>query len=121
MLALIQHRLERTLEVARVIHRVEDTEDIDTAGRGTLDEGIHHVIGVMTIAEQVLGAQQHLLLSLGHRFLQGTNARPGVFAQVADAGVEGRAAPALQRPEADVVQLGGDRQHVIEAHARGQQ
>ena len=45
----------------------------------------------------------------------------GSSLQEAHAGVEGRAAPGFQRPEADAVELGADRQHVFGAHAGGDQ
>lgn len=49
------------------------------------------------------------------------DALPGVFVEEADARIEGRAAPFLNRPEADGIELGGNRQHVGGQHACGVQ
>jgi hypothetical protein len=53
--------------------------------------------------------------------LSSAQALPGVFAQIANAGIEGGAAPGLQRPIADLIELVGDGQHVVDAHARREQ
>ncbi len=81
---------------------------------GALHEALHHVIGVVAVAEQVLAAEQHLQRGLGHRLFQLAQADPRVLAEKADAGVKGGAAPALQRAVADVVQLSGNGQHIVE-------
>ncbi|CQK20011.1 Uncharacterised protein [Salmonella enterica subsp. enterica serovar Typhimurium str. DT104] len=75
----------------------------------------------MAVAEQVLAAQQHLQGSLRHGFFELAQAQPRVFAEKADTGVKGGAAPALQRPVAHVIERGGNRQHVIKAQAGGEQ
>ncbi|VEA42563.1 Uncharacterised protein [Salmonella enterica subsp. enterica] len=85
------------------------------------DEAFHHVIGVVAVAEQVLAAQQHLQRGFGHGFFEFAQAQPRVFAEKADTGVKGGAAPALQRPVAHVIERGGNRQHVIKAQAGGEQ
>ena len=46
---------------------------------------------------------------------------PGILFEKTQTGVEGRAAPDLQRPIADGVELLGDGQHVLRPHARGQE
>ncbi len=121
VLALFDHRRHRALDVAHVVHGVEHAEHVHAAFRGPLHEGVDHVVGVMAVAEQVLPTQQHLLGRVGHRFLELANPLPGVFAQVADAGVEGGAAPGFQRPETDAVEFLRDRQHVVQAQAGGEQ
>ncbi|MNY25456.1 hypothetical protein D3C86_1592410 [compost metagenome] len=120
MFAQLLDRLERGLQVARIVHRVEHTEHIDTIKGGALDEFLHHVIGVVPIAEQVLPTQEHLLAGIGHGLFQLTDAMPWIFTQVTNAGVESRATPGLYRPEADLIELGRDRQHVLEAQAGGE-
>ena len=117
MLADLPHRLECGLQVAGVIHRVEDAEHIHPVGRRALDELLHHVISIVPIAQQILTAQQHLLAGIGHGFFQLTDTLPRIFSQIANTGVEGRATPGFDRPEADLVQLAGDRQHVFKTHA----
>jgi hypothetical protein len=48
-------------------------------------------------------------------------AHPRVFTEKADAGIKGGAAPAFQRPVANVVERGANRQHVIKSQAGGKQ
>ncbi len=96
VLALFDHRRHRALDVAHVVHGVEHAEHVHAAFRRPFHEGVDHVVGVMAVAEQVLPAQQHLLGRVGHRLLELADALPGVLAQVADAGVEGGAAPGFQ-------------------------
>ncbi|EMR49873.1 hypothetical protein A671_05356, partial [Salmonella enterica subsp. enterica serovar Dublin str. DG22] len=70
--------------------------------------------------EQVLAAQQHLQRGFGHGFFEFAQADPRVFAEKADTGVKGGAAPALQRPVAHVVERGGNRQHIVKAQTGGE-
>jgi hypothetical protein len=109
-------RLDRDLQVARVVERIEDPEHVDAVLRGTLDELLDQVVGVMPVAENVLPAEQHLLRRIRHRRLQLADALPRIFAEVADASVECRPAPRFDGPESDLVQLVADRQHVFDAH-----
>ena len=117
----LQGRLDRGLQVAQVVHGIEDAEDVDAVLRRPLDKPADHVIGIVPVAEDVLAAKEHLLRGVGHGRLQGSQALPGVLTEVADAGVESCAAPGLERPVADLVELLGDRQHVVQAHAGREQ
>ena len=119
--AVAAHRLQGGLHIARVVHGVEDAEHVHAVFDGALDEALHHVIGVVAVAEQVLAAEQHLQRGLGHRLFQLAQADPRVLAEKADAGVKGGAAPALQRAVADVVQLSGNGQHIVETQTGGEQ
>ena len=85
------------------------------------DEPIDDVVLVVAVAEQVLPAQQHLQRRLRHARLERAQPLPRVLVQEADAGVERRAAPALERPVAGVVQVLAGREHVLDRHARGHQ
>ncbi|EHC70798.1 hypothetical protein LTSEJOH_0135, partial [Salmonella enterica subsp. enterica serovar Johannesburg str. S5-703] len=64
------HRLQGGFHIARVVHGVEDAEDVHTVFHRALDEAFHHVIGVVAVAEQVLAAQQHLQRGFGHGFFE---------------------------------------------------
>jgi hypothetical protein len=86
VLAGRQGRLHRGLEVPRVVQGIEDAEDIDPSDRRPLHEGMHQIVGIVAIPEQVLAAQQHLVPSPGHGRLEPAQALPGVFPQVADTG-----------------------------------
>ena len=110
-----------SLQVPRVIHGIENAEDINAVCHSPLDELVHQVVSIVAVAENVLAAKEHLLRRLGHDLLQFTDALPGVFTQVADAGIKGGATPAFHGPEAQVVKFLGYGQHVIQAHASGKQ
>ncbi len=112
-----QRCLDCSLEIAQIIQRVKNPENVDAVYRAALDELLDQIVGVMAIAEDVLTAKQHLLRRVGHRGLETTDALPRILTKVANAGVERGAAPGLNRPEANPVQLVRDRQHVVDAHA----
>ncbi len=87
--------LHGRFQIARIVERVEDTDDIDAVFNGLSHEGIHHVVRIMLIAQDVLPAQQHLQLGVGDGLAQGAQALPRILVQKAQAGVKRRAAPAL--------------------------
>ena len=73
----------------------------------------------MLVAQDVLTAQQHLQLGVGHGGADLAQPLPGVLVQKAEADVKGRAAPALHGVEAGLVDGIEDRLKLIEAQARG--
>ena len=113
--------LEGTAEVADVVQRVEDAEDVHAVLGRLVDEPIDDAVLVVAVAEQVLPAQEHLQAGVGHQLAEGAQPLPGVFVEEADAGVVGRPAPAFDAPVAGLVDVlaGGD--HVFQRHPRGQQ
>ncbi|GAS18772.1 hypothetical protein NGUA28_01459 [Salmonella enterica] len=119
--AMAAHRLQCGFHIARVVHGVEDAEHVHTVFHRAFDEALHHVVGVMAVAEQVLAAQQHLQRGFGHGFFEFAQAQPRVLAEETDAGVKGGAAPAFEGAVAHVVELSGNRQHVVKAQAGGEQ
>ena len=121
VLASLLDGLQRHHEVARVIQRIEDAEDVDAIDGHALDTLLDDVVGVVAIAEDGLAAQQHLVRGVGHCLLELAHALPRIFVEEADAGVEGGAAPGFERPETGLVELFTDRQHVRGEHAGGVQ
>ena len=119
--AVAADRLQGGFHVARVVHGVEDAEDVHAVFDGAFDKALHHVVGVVAVAEQVLAAEQHLQRGLRHRLFELAQADPRVLAEKADAGVKGGAAPALQRAVADVVERSGNGQHIVETQTGGEQ
>jgi nucleotide-binding universal stress UspA family protein len=115
--AVLLDGLDRLLEVAGVVQRVEDAEDVHAVLARERDEPLQHVVRIVLVAENVLAAQQHLQRGLLADRLQLAQALPGILAQKAQADVERRAAPALQRVVARVVHLLGDREDVVRTHA----
>src|SRR5690606_16760966 len=121
VLAGLANSLDRTIHVAGIVHGIENTEHVYTVFGGTLTETVNHIIRIVTIAQQILAAQKHLLLSVRHGFFQFADALPRVFAQVTNTGVKGSPTPGFQRPETHFVEFLGDWQHVVQTHAGGEQ
>ena len=121
VLALLHDRSDGALDIAHVIHGVEHTEYIHPVFGSAFNKSVDHIIGIVTVAKQVLTAQQHLLRGLGHGVFQFTNTLPGIFPQITNTGVKGGPAPGLQGPETDFVQRCSNGQHVVQAHASGKQ
>jgi hypothetical protein len=113
--------LHGSLEVAEVIQGVEYPEYVDAVVAGPLNEGLHHVIGVVAVADQVLSAEQH---GEGRAFdvlLQRAQPLPGILVQVAVGRVEGGPAPDLHRVKTHPVQILGHDQHILGPPARGKE
>ena len=94
------------------------------ARRAPLDERAHDVVGIVRVADGVARPQQHLEQDVRDALRAARSSRShGIFLQEAHRRVERRAAPHLEAEEIrrqprDRV---GDREHVVGAHARGQQ
>ncbi len=121
VLARVLYGLDRDAKIAQVVQGIEDTEHIDAVAGGALDEGAHHIVGIVAVAQQVLPPQQHLQARIGQGLAEASQSLPGVFLEVAKTGIEGGPAPDLQGPEAGAVQALAHGQHVLRAHARGNQ
>ena len=104
-LVRLEHRIHRHAHVFDPVQAVEHAEHIDAGLGGLGDEGLHHVVGVVGVADAVGGAQQHLGHHVGHVGAQVAQALPGAFLQEAVGHVKGRAAPAFDREE--LAQIGG--------------
>ena len=104
------------LQVVRIVEGVEDTDDVNAVLHGLLHEKLDKVIGVVGVTQNILTAQQHLQLGVGHGGTDFAQTLPGIFVQVAQADVKGSAAPALQRVVANLVQHFAGRQHLIGTH-----
>ena len=89
----VQNGLDGPFDIAYVVHGIENTEDVDAVDHTTFDEFIDHVIGIVAIAQDVLAPEQHLLWGVWHCRFEQTQPFPGVFSQVADAGIKGGTAP----------------------------
>ena len=113
--------LDGLLQIAHVVQRVEDADDVNAVFNALGAEGIHHVVGIVLVAQNVLAAEQHLQLGVLHMLADGAQALPRILVQEAHAGVEGGAAPAFHREVIDLVHLGQDRTHLVHGHAGSQQ
>lgn len=115
--ALVE-RLGAIDDVAHVVERVEHAEDVDAVTMGRLDEAIDDIAGIMVVANEILAAREHLQRRVGTALLDDAQAVPGILVEEAQAGIEGRATPHLDRPIADLVELRQDGEHVARLHAR---
>jgi hypothetical protein len=84
-------------------------------------KGVGHVVGIVAVAHQVLGAQQHGEGGLFEVALQGADPLPGIFVEKAVHGVEGGAAPGFHGPEPHLIHQFGHGDHVLGAAAGGEQ
>ena len=88
---------------------------------GSFHKPVHHVVGIMAIADNILTAQEHLQPRIRHRGAQGFQPFPRIFFEKTKARVECRTPPDFQRPIADRVQFLGNREHVLGPHPGRQQ
>ena len=109
------------LDVAEIVQSVEDTQHIDAVLDGQLHELLHHIIVIVLVAQQVLAAEQHLESGVGHGLANLAQTLPGIFVQVAQAAVEGGAAPALHGVVAGLVHGGQNLLEIGEGHTGGHQ
>ena len=116
MSAFLVGSLDGRLKVARIVQRIKDADHVDAVCHGLLNEVLHRVVGVGTVAQHILAAEQHLQLLMRQFFAQDAQAFPRIFIEEADAGVKGGAAPAFNGEIRDLVHLGQDRAHLIHRH-----
>ena len=95
-------------DVADIVQCVEDAEDVDAIGGRPFDELFQHIVGIVPISDQVLPAEQHLELGIGHGGTQRAEPFPRILFEEAEARVERRATPDFERPIADGIELLGD-------------
>ena len=81
MLSCLLDRLVRGDEVALVVEGIENAEDVDPDLGRLLDKGLHHIVRVLAVPDEVLPAQEHLewrfrhLLSQERTLSQGSSLR----------------------------------------------
>ena len=114
--AVLLGGLDGRFQVAHVVEGVENADDIDAVLNRQAHELLHHVVGIVLVAEDVLAAEEHLQLGVGQGLAQLAQALPRVFVQKAQAAVKRGAAPALQGIIADLVENLAGGQHVFGAH-----
>ena len=104
------------LQVAQIVQTVENTDDINTVGDGFLYKVLHHVVGVGTVAQDVLSAEEHLQLGILEALPELSQSVPGIFLQETQGSVEGGSSPALHRMITHFIQLFYDGQHLLCGH-----
>ncbi len=103
--ALLYGLFDGDLEVIGVVERVEDADDVDAVFDRGAHEAAHDIVGIMLVAEDVLSAQEHLELGVGHLGADLAQALPRILAEKAQADIEGSAAPAFYGVESGLVHL----------------
>jgi len=111
----------RGLEIAEIVEGVEHAKDVDPVVAGALDEGLHHVVGVVLVAHQVLAAQQHRKGRVLDVFFQRADAFPGVLTQIAVHAVESGAAPNFHGVKAHLVHQFRNVEQILGAAAGGEE
>ena len=93
------------LQIAHVIERVKNSQNIDTVINTLFNEIIYKVIGIMTVAEHILTSEKHLKFCIGALFADKAKSVPRVLIKKAQAGVKGCTAPAFERMVTDLIHL----------------
>ena len=53
-------RINRCLQVSKVIQTVKDTKDVDTVCHRLLNEVLNDIVRIVVVAQNILAAEQHL-------------------------------------------------------------
>ena len=73
---------KRGADIARIVKRVEYTDNVYAVFNGLFAEQVHHVVGVMLVTQKVLTAQKHLKFGVGDSFSQCAQSFPRVFVKI---------------------------------------
>ena len=119
--AFLTGSIDRCLKVTKVVQTVENTDNVDTVCDGLLYEVLNHIIGIVTISQNVLATEQHLQLRVLETVTELTKTLPRIFLQETKARVECSAAPALYGMIADLIHFIDDREHLLCRHTRSDQ
>ena len=100
-----------------VFEKASKNEELKGMGTTAVVAVINNGIGIMTISKNILSAEKHLKLCIRHCGLKSTESFPRILVEESHAGVEGCAAPCLQRMVSNLVHGGQDREHLLGGHA----
>ena len=110
--------LDGDLEVGDVVESVENADDVDAVADGGADKAADDIVAVVLVAQDVLAAEQHLQLGVGHGSTDLAQALPRILIQEAQAHVERGAAPAFHGVKAGLVDGFEDGLKLVEAQPR---
>ena len=117
MSAVLLYAGDGFFEVARIVQRVEHSEDIHAVFACERDETLNYIVGIVLVAKQILPAKKHLKRRLLADLFQLAQTFPWILAQETHAYVERRAPPAFKRVITRRVYLLGDLQNIVSPHA----
>ena len=86
------------IKVSGVVESVKNSDDIDTVSKRFLNEVLYNVIGIMSVTEDILTAEEHLELGVFNAVTDLAESFPWVFIKETHTNVECSAAPTLNRP-----------------------
>jgi len=118
VLAGSQRRANGCLEIARVVERIENSQNIHPASGGAADESIHHVIGETRVLHDILPAQKHAVRCLRRTLFQRSDPLERVLAEITQTRIDRRPAPGFQLIKAERVKVGQGGQHLLRPHPR---
>ena len=110
-------RVYRRFKVARVVERVKYPDDVNAVRDRLLHEVFNHVVGIVTVAENILTAEKHLQLCFLCLCADLSESVPRILVKITQAGVKRGAAPRLKRMVPDRVKLFDYRQHFLCRHS----
>ncbi len=119
VLARPLRRAHRGLDVAQIVQRIEDAEDVHAVLRRRRDKRLDDIVGKVRVLDDVLPAQQHHVRRAGRAPAQGIKPVEGKLAEKTQPRVDGRPTPGLEAAEAEFVKQRQRRQHLGRRHARG--
>ena len=117
--AVLLRGLKGGFDIAEVVQRVEDADDVDAVLYRELNELLDHVVVIVLVAQKVLAAQEHLEPRVRHSLADLAESLPRILAEIAEAGIEGGAAPALNGVVPGLVHGRQDLLEVLELHSCG--
>ena len=103
-------------KVSFVVKSVENTNDIDTVCYRLLYEVFNNVVSIVAVSEDILSSEKHLKLCVLYVIADNSKTLPGVFVEEAQAGVEGSAAPSLERVVSNLVKSFEYGEHFLCCH-----
>ena len=113
--------IHRLLQIPQIVKAVENTDNVDAVGNGLLHEGIHHIIRIGPIAQNILSAEKHLQLGVLKAVPQLAEPIPGILLQEAKRSIEGCTAPAFHGMVSHLVHLLHNGKHEFGRHSRSNQ
>ena len=105
---ILFHCIQGGSQVAEIVQRIEDTDNVNTVLDAQFNEFFDNIIMIVLVTQQVLSAKQHLQPGIGHIFADVPQPLPGIFSQITQAGVKGRATPAFHGIVSGLVHHGQD-------------
>ena len=116
MAACLEALIHRDFNIAQIVERIKDADNVHAVFHAFAHKAAHRIIRIMMISEQILSAQQHLQFRVLQMRFDFSQALPRVLIEVAQATVEGGAAPAFNRMIAGLIHLIKNRLEIIKRH-----